>query len=731
MNTPMGKQPLGRNASPPSSSLVGTRSSNMTRHVTPGSLSTPITENPALSHERGEYPGPNRFKESYVASPFGPMLKTTGPSAAIYGTSPFVYSQILHDPFVQNGQGLSPVAMAFAPGSAEQTEPARSSGSTHGVQLPGNYTGQQTSLPARLDPRATKASLDRYLESVIETHGAEQSASAEQGSRLPVVGVTEGVNFTSDTEISRSFSIGQLSPETAVQELSTNFSTRLFQTRKPLVLDELTLTNTAYLAFSDLREAIKAFARAKELYPNSEVTYIDPGIFNQKSRLEFLNGQTHHEGKVLVQLILSGEVTHVDFYTLEKKIDEMLLEFGDIVASHRVDQDGINIFPHNLNTRVVEYFNTEAAKDAVAALREKELSGSFAGWELYLRFYNGEINYFEPRTRDKRLDAQGMNGMSRMGPNDACFRPYQKLSPTGRTSIPIDMPVWKPGYGDYSFNPDYYQPHKWRGHGAIGQERGFSQRQADFAPMPGYPDLRHEFWNGGQPQGSNHNVVDLERIRRGLDVRTTVMLRNIPNKITQTMLKEIIDERNFAQYDFMYLRIDFANNCNVGYAFINFIDPIYIIGFVESRAGRRWNRFNSDKIAEVSYATIQGRDCLIQKFRNSSVLLENPSFRPKIFYTEGPLTGQEEEFPSPDNLSKMRRSIANAEHVGLYAPRASQHIRDDHRRRRGAFDRGTSASQLQHNAQQVIDTYGANTVAGRLAQQAFNAGAISNLRQSF
>lgn len=39
------------------------------------------------------------------------------------------------------------------------------------------------------------------------------------------------------------------------------------------------------------------------------------------------------------------------------------------------------------------------------------------------------------------------------------------------------------------------------------------------------------------------------------------MLRNIPNKVDQVMLKRIIDESSWGKYDFMYLRIDFANDC--------------------------------------------------------------------------------------------------------------------------------------------------------------------------
>ncbi|KAH8653383.1 RNA recognition motif 2-domain-containing protein [Xylariales sp. PMI_506] len=198
---------------------------------------------------------------------------------------------------------------------------------------------------------------------------------------------------------------------------------------------------------------------------------------------------------------------------------------------------------------------------------------------------------------------------------------------------------------------------------------------------------------------SQHNVVDVDRIRQGIDVRTTIMLRNIPNKVDQAMLKGIVDESSWGKYDFMYLRIDFANDCNVGYAFINFVDPLDIIDFVTKRGNQRWNCFKSDKVAEISYATIQGKDCLVQKFRNSSVMLEASHYRPKLYYTiNGPrpeLAGNEEPFPEPDNHSKMKRSCENAEHVGLFTPNAGQHFRDEQRRRRSQYDRGTRLAALE------------------------------------
>lgn len=86
------------------------------------------------------------------------------------------------------------------------------------------------------------------------------------------------------------------------------------------------------------------------------------------------------------------------------------------------------------------------------------------------------------------------------------------------------------------------------------------------------------------------------------------------------------------------------------------------------------NRFHSDKICDVSYANIQGKECLIEKFRNSCVMDEDPSYRPKIFHSSGPLMGQEQEyrsheksdfsFPEPNNARRKLRSIACARQIG-------------------------------------------------------------------
>lgn len=102
--------------------------------------------------------------------------------------------------------------------------------------------------------------------------------------------------------------------------------------------------------------------------------------------------------------------------------------------------------------------------------------------------------------------------------------------------------------------------------------------------------------------------------------KLTVMLKNIPNKYTSAMLINLLNEDHYGCYDFLYLRMDFLNECNVGYAFINFVNTDYLCTFYYKVHGRGWTKYSSNKIAEVTYASIQGIEALYRKFRNSPIL---------------------------------------------------------------------------------------------------------------
>lgn len=123
-------------------------------------------------------------------------------------------------------------------------------------------------------------------------------------------------------------------------------------------------------------------------------------------------------------------------------------------------------------------------------------------------------------------------------------------------------------------------------------------------------------------------LLDLDKVRQGIDKRTTLMVKNIPNKYTQKMILETIDVHFKGKYDFFYLPIDFKNKCNVGYAFINFVVPESIIPFVEEFNNKKWEKFNSEKVCDISYARLQGRIALINHFNNSSLMVEDETMRP-------------------------------------------------------------------------------------------------------
>ncbi|XP_019454440.1 PREDICTED: protein MEI2-like 4 isoform X3 [Lupinus angustifolius] len=167
--------------------------------------------------------------------------------------------------------------------------------------------------------------------------------------------------------------------------------------------------------------------------------------------------------------------------------------------------------------------------------------------------------------------------------------------------------------------------------------------------------------NEGEPNLADKKQyeLDIDRIKCGEDNRTTLMIKNIPNKYTSKMLLAAIDERHKGTYDFVYLPIDFKNKCNVGYAFINMINPSMIIPFYQVFNGKKWEKFNSEKVALLAYARIQGKEALISHFQNSSLMNEDKRCRPILFNTEGPNAGVEVPFPTGVNIRDRHGRVRN------------------------------------------------------------------------
>ena len=112
---------------------------------------------------------------------------------------------------------------------------------------------------------------------------------------------------------------------------------------------------------------------------------------------------------------------------------------------------------------------------------------------------------------------------------------------------------------------------------------------------------------------------------------------------------------HMGKYDFFYLPIDFKNRCNVGYAFINFNDAAHIPGFCEEFNGHKWNHFNSEKVCQLTFARIQGKQSMISRFQNSSLLEKDDGYRPLLFVSSGPDKGKPEPFPVGGEINQERR----------------------------------------------------------------------------
>ena len=111
---------------------------------------------------------------------------------------------------------------------------------------------------------------------------------------------------------------------------------------------------------------------------------------------------------------------------------------------------------------------------------------------------------------------------------------------------------------------------------------------------------------------SPKNIIHIDNILKSKDKRTTLIIRNIPNRYTISLLLEEINKNYSGKYDVIYLPQDYVNNSNLGFGFINFLDHMYLVMFYEEFVGKKWNCFNSNKRCQLAYSKYQGKNELIK-----------------------------------------------------------------------------------------------------------------------
>ncbi|KAF9292149.1 hypothetical protein BGZ68_010405 [Mortierella alpina] len=416
-----------------------------------------------------------------------------------------------------------------------------------------------------------------------------------------------------------------------------------------------------YLEFFDIRHAMTA---AKLLHTNATFQAVFTKVqFCPKSALEQVAsdiGDNENEGVLVLSLVTPK--------LIDNDLLRLMSSYGDVQSFQHESEEWPPVF-------LVGYYDVRHAAFAKAALQRLHENMRFQCKVSYYQKDRVESSRLWHQQQLSHPMADAFSASDRFSSISYAVDAFQMTSQASQTeSDAVDDLLSKrtdalsilntsSGFGDiltssalHSFQSKgdfaWQSRTQWLDPVAVTAATSISNSNANFQePVPtiSVPANRME--------GSSKTAADV--VRSGIDPknntasqaasekRTTFMIRNIPNKYTQQMLFELINETHLGKFDFLYLRMDFKNRCNVGYAFINFINADVIESFVKAHVGKKWPRFNSDKICSLSFAAVQGRHALIEKFRNSSVMDEEPSYRPKIFYTSGPNTGQEEPFPEP------------------------------------------------------------------------------------
>ncbi|KAH0643319.1 hypothetical protein KY290_034929 [Solanum tuberosum] len=141
-----------------------------------------------------------------------------------------------------------------------------------------------------------------------------------------------------------------------------------------------------------------------------------------------------------------------------------------------------------------------------------------------------------------------------------------------------------------------------------------------------------------------HDVIPISWTHKN---NTSIMIKNIPYHYNREMLMQFLDEHCYLEnqkardsnggnihvfaYDFLYLPMDFKKKRSKGYAFVNFTDQRTVWNFFYV-FNDKLNVFpGSTRSVKIVTAKIQGKEDLVNRFKQTRFECESEGFLPVWF----------------------------------------------------------------------------------------------------
>lgn len=134
-------------------------------------------------------------------------------------------------------------------------------------------------------------------------------------------------------------------------------------------------------------------------------------------------------------------------------------------------------------------------------------------------------------------------------------------------------------------------------------------------------------------KNQDHHQFDIfpEQIMLGVDMRTTVMIRNIPESCSaNSFLEEHLPQEARDKLTFFYMPFDKKNSRHSGSAFVNLESPLDVLA-VYMHINKLATKGRSKRLIAVSYARLQGHAALAGHFSQAAVMHEKDARQRPIF----------------------------------------------------------------------------------------------------